>query len=239
MPAANSISAVFPCYNEQDSIRSVYESASGVLAKIGMDYEIILVNDGSTDRTPQIMDEIAARDSRVKIIHHRRNLGYGAAVRSGIRAGAGSLLFYSDGDGQFDLDELPPLLPLMQRYDVVSCYRLNRRDGAMRTFNAWCWTRLVRALFHLNLRDINCAFKLFKREVFEDMPLQSTGALIGAEILARAQRSGFSIVQVGVHHFPRTHGRQTGANPGVIFRACLELAGCYRRIKRQRHSPKK
>jgi len=228
----DSLSVFFPCYNEQDNIRRVYESAAKVLGNLGVDYELILVDDGSTDQTPQIVEAIAAADPRVTVVHHPANLGYGAALQSGIRAATKTLVFYTDGDGQFDLSELPALLPLMKRYDGVSCFRLDRRDGLHRKFNAWCWTRLVCLLFRMEFKDINCAFKLFKRRMFDGMELRSAGALINAEILARATRHGYAITQVGVHHFPRTCGRPTGANPRVIFRAFRELVKLHRQIHR-------
>jgi glycosyltransferase involved in cell wall biosynthesis len=230
--SVDSLSVFFPCYNEQDNIRRVYESAVKVLGQIGVDYEIILVDDGSTDQTPHIIDAIADADPRVTVVHHPTNLGYGAAVQSGIRAATKTLVFYTDGDGQFDLNELPPLLPLMKEHDLVSCFRLNRQDGVLRRLNAWCWTSLVCLLFRMKFKDINCAFKLYQRRIFDDMEMRSTGALINAEILARATRRGYSITQVGVHHFPRTRGRPTGANPRVIFRAFRELVKLYRQINR-------
>jgi glycosyltransferase involved in cell wall biosynthesis len=222
-PGADSLSVFFPCYNEQDNVRRVHESAAKVLGHIGVDYEVILVDDGSTDQTPQIADAIADADPRVKVVHHPANLGYGAAIQSGIRAATKTLVFFTDGDGQFDLNELPPLLPLMKEYDIVSCFRLNRQDGRLRKFNAWGWTSLVCLLFRMKFKDINCAFKLYRRRIFDDMELRSNGALINAEILARATRRRYAITQVGVHHFPRTRGRQTGAHPRVIFRAFREL----------------
>ena len=228
----DSLSVFFPCYNEQDNIRRVYESTAKVLGNLGVDYELILVDDGSTDHTPQIVDAIAAADPRVRVIHHPTNLGYGSALQSGFRAATRTLVFFTDGDGQFDLSELPPLLPLMQQHDIVSCFRLDRREGLNRKFNSWCWNRLVCLLFRMQIKDINCAFKLFKRQMFDDMELWSTGALINAEILARATRHGYSITQVGVHHFPRTCGRPTGAHPRVIFRAFRELVKLYRQINR-------
>ncbi len=227
-----SISVFFPCYNEDDNLRRVYESGSQVLKRMQIDYEIILINDGSTDGTAQIVNAIAAGDPRVRVVHHSHNLGYGSALQSGFRAATKALVFYTDGDGQFSLDELPPLIPLMKQYDIVSCFRLNRQDGLMRRLNAWCWTTLVGFVFRFKLKDINCAFKLYKRSIFIGMELQSTGALINAEILARATRRGCAITQVGVHHFPRTQGRQTGSNFTVIFRAFGELAKLSEQIKK-------
>jgi glycosyltransferase involved in cell wall biosynthesis len=197
---------------------------------MGIDYQIILVDDGSSDQTPKIIDTIAAADSQVTVIHHAVNLGYGSALKSGFRAATKTLVFFTDGDGQFDLNELPSIMPLMNRYDIVSCYRLNRQDSYVRRINAWCWTTFVCLLFHLRLKDINCAFKLYKRKVFESVEMQSTGALINTEILARANRHGFTITQVAVHHFPRIAGQQTGANPRVIFHAFWELVKLYKQI---------
>jgi len=221
--STNSISVFFPCYNEQDNVTRTIEQALSVLPQISSDYEVIIVDDGSSDATGQIADEIASRDSRVKVVHHRTNLGYGAALQSGFKAATKELVFYTDGDGQFDLNELPPLLPLMGQYDIVSCYRLNRQDSFMRKINAWCWTKLVCLLFGMKVRDIDCAFKLYRREIFDNIKMSSTGALIDAEILARAFRKGYTITQKGVHHYPRTAGSQTGAKPKVIFRAFKEL----------------
>jgi glycosyltransferase involved in cell wall biosynthesis len=229
-PRADSLSVFFPCYNEQDNIRRVYESASKVLERMGIDYQLILVDDGSRDQTPQIADVIAAADPRVTVIHHPANLGYGSALQSGFRAATKTLVFYTDGDGQFDMNELPPLMPLMKRYDIVSCFRLDRQDGLIRKFNALCWTSFVCCLFRMKLKDINCAFKLYKRHILDRIEMRSTGALINTEILARATRQGFGITQVGVHHFPRAKGRPTGANPRVVFRAFWELAKLYKQI---------
>ncbi len=218
-----SISVFFPCYNEQDNITRVVEQALTVLEKLNADFDVIIVNDGSSDRTGQIADEIAGQKDRVKVVHHRTNLGYGAALQSGFKAATKELVFYTDGDGQFDINEMPPLLRLMEQYDIVSCYRLNRQDNLIRKINGWCWTKLVCLLFGMKIRDIDCAFKLYKREIFDNIKVVSTGALIDAEILARAVRKGYRVTQQGIHHYPRTAGAQTGANLRVILRAFKEL----------------
>ncbi len=218
-----SVSVFFPCYNEQDNVARVVEEALAVLRKLNADFEVIIVDDGSSDATGRIADEICRQDGRIKVVHHPTNLGYGAALQSGFKAATKELVFYTDGDGQFDMNEMPPLLPLMAEYDVVSCYRLNRRDPFIRKVNGWCWTKLVCLLFGMGIRDIDCAFKLYKREIFDNIKLTSTGALIDTEILARAIRKGYRITQRGVHHYPRTAGTQTGANLRVIYRAFKEL----------------
>jgi len=226
-----SISVFFPCYNEQENVGRTVEKALEVLERLNADFEVIIVDDGSSDGTGQIADEIAGRDGRVKVVHHEGNLGYGAALQSGFKAATKEFVFYTDGDGQFDINEMPSLLALMERYDIVSCYRLNRQDSLIRKINGWCWTRLVCLVFGLKIRDIDCAFKLYKREIFDKIELSSIGALINAEILARAARKGYRITQKGVHHYPRTAGKQTGANLRVILRAFKELFKLQRQIR--------
>ena len=229
---AVSVSVFFPCYNEEDNITRATEQGIAVLEELKADYELIIVNDGSADSTGQIADEIAGKNPRIKVVHHQTNLGYGSALQSGFKAATKKLVFYTDGDGQFDISELPPLLPLIEHYDIVSCYRLNRQDPFIRKINAWCWTKLVCFLFGMRIRDIDCAFKLFKREIFDSIKMSSAGALIDTEILARALRKGYTVTQKGVYHYPRTAGVQTGANIKVIFRAFRELIELYKEIKK-------
>jgi len=222
----------FPCFNEQGNINGVVEKALAVLENLNADFEVIIVDDGSSDNTGKIADELAGKKNRVKAVHHQTNLGYGAALQSGFKAATKELIFYTDGDGQFDINEMPPLLVLMEQYDIVSCYRLNRQDNFVRKINAWCWTKLVCLLFGMKIRDIDCAFKLYKREIFDNIRLVSTGALIDAEVLARAVRKGYRVVQQGVHHYPRTAGAQTGANLRVIVRAFKELLQLWGQIRK-------
>jgi glycosyltransferase involved in cell wall biosynthesis len=229
---AVSISVFFPCYNEEGNVARTTEQALAVLKRLNADYEVIIVNDGSKDGTGRIADEIARRESKVKVVHHPTNRGYGAALQSGFRAAAKKLVFYTDGDGQFDMNEMPALLPLIKQYDIVSCYRINRQDNLMRRINAWCWTKLVCLLFRMKVRDIDCAFKLYKREIFDNIKMVSTGALIDTEVLARAIRKGYTITQKGVHHYPRTAGAQTGANLKVVLRAFRELFRLYDQIRK-------
>ncbi|MDY0356833.1 MAG: glycosyltransferase family 2 protein [Sedimentisphaerales bacterium] len=222
-PSAVSISVFFPCYNEQDNVARVAEQAVRVLEELAADYEIIIVDDGSVDATGRIADEIAAGNDRIRVLHHPRNLGYGAALQSGFHAARKELVFYTDGDGQFDIGEMPALLPLMAEYDIVSCYRIDRRDNLVRKINGWLWTKVTGLVFSLKVRDVDCAFKLYRRSLFDRITMESTGALIDTEILARAVRKGYTITQKGVHHYPRTAGRQTGASLRVVLRAFREL----------------
>jgi glycosyltransferase involved in cell wall biosynthesis len=218
-----SLSVFFPCYNEKDSVRSLTEKTLSVIAEICTDYEVILVDDGSSDGTSELADRLAHEYPAVRVVHHPQNKGYGAALQSGFRAATKEYVFYTDGDGQFDMAELPKLLPLIKAYDIVSAYRIRRQDNMVRKINAFFWTKLVCFLFNLKLKDIDCAFKLYKRNIFDHIEMHSTGALIDTEILARAQRKGYTIKQIGVHHYPRTAGQSSGANVSVILRAFKEL----------------
>jgi len=218
-----SISVFYPCYNEAENVVRTVEKSVQVLNSIDADLEIIIVDDGSTDQTGAIADSIANENPRLSVVHHPVNRGYGCALQSGFKAACKEFVFYTDGDGQFDINEMPPLLGLMDKYDIVSCYRLNRREGLARRFSGWCWTKLMCILFGFSLRDIDCGFKLYRREIFDKIKILSTGALVDTEILARAARKGYRITQVGVHHYPRTAGKATGANIRVILRAFKEL----------------
>ena len=222
-PKLSSLSIFFPCYNEVQSIRLLTEQCLKVAPTVSNDYEIILVDDGSTDGTGPLADALAAEYKAVRVIHHAQNSGYGAALQSGFRAAAKDYVFYTDGDGQFDVGEIALLLGLIEKYDIVSAYRLNRREGLIRKLNALGWATLVNFLFRLHLKDIDCAFKLYKRAVFDTISMNSTGALIDTEILARAKRRGYTIGQIGVHHYPRIGGQATGAKIGVILKAFREL----------------
>jgi glycosyltransferase involved in cell wall biosynthesis len=227
-----SISVFFPCYNEASNVGSMVEKTIPVLTSLTADFEIILVNDGSSDGTAEIIDRLAEKNPCVKAVHHHQNSGYGAALQSGFRAACKDLVFYTDGDAQFDIGELAAIMPLIRQYDIVSCYRLDRKEGLIRKINGWCWSRLVCRIFSMKIKDIDCAFKLFKRRIFDDIEMHSTGALIDTEILARAVRKGYTVTQAGVHHYPRTAGEQTGANLGVILKAFKELYKLRRQILR-------
>ena len=217
------LSVFFPCHNEEDNIAALVPKTLTVLAQISDDYEVIIVNDGSTDETAQVAEALAGQDPKVRVVTHAINQGYGSALQSGFRAATKEWVFYTDGDGQFDIAELPGLLEWTDQADIITCFRIERAESGLRRFNAWAWSQLVSRLFKLNIRDIDCAFKLYKREIFDVIEMRSTGALIDAEILARARNAGYTLVQTGVHHYPRRAGTQSGASLKVIFRAFREL----------------
>ncbi|MCD4831821.1 MAG: glycosyltransferase family 2 protein [Anaerohalosphaeraceae bacterium] len=226
-----SLSVFFPCYNESANIETLITKALVVIEPLGIDFELIIIDDGSSDGMGELAERLAEQNDKIRVIHHEKNYGYGTALQSGFKACQKEYIFYTDGDGQFDMGELPGLMPYMADYDIVSCYRIKRQDSIIRKLNAFCWTCLVSLLFRLKLRDIDCAFKLYKRSVFDDMPLLSTGAMIDTEVLARAKRKGCKIYQTGVQHYRRTAGQQTGANLKVILRAFKELFVLHKRIR--------
>ncbi len=225
------VSVFYPCYNEEANVERTTRAAIAACDRLFTDYEIIIVNDGSKDRTAEIADRLAAEHPRVRAVHNSPNRGYGGALQRGFREATKEYVFYTDGDGQFDFEEMDKLIPLMSKFDIVSGYRLDRQDPLPRKLNAFCWGTLVNLLFGLGIRDVDCAFKIYPRRLFDEIEMHATGALIDTEILARAQRRGYTIGQVGVHHYPRTAGQQTGANFKVILRAFRELFRLYHNIR--------
>jgi glycosyltransferase involved in cell wall biosynthesis len=223
MAEAISISVVLPCYNEQGNIKRVAGEVLGFLKDKISDFEIIIVDDGSRDDTAAIAGSLSQKDCCINVVRHTSNLGYGAALKTGFRNASKDFIFLTDGDGQFDIRELPKLLGLIAKNDIVSGYRIRRRDSFVRGIYGLLWGKLINFLFGFNLKDINCAFKLYKKHVLKNMEIKSNGAFIHAEIYARAKMKGCRIAEVGVSHYPRKKGSQTGADLKVIFRAFKEL----------------
>jgi glycosyltransferase involved in cell wall biosynthesis len=230
-----SLSFFFPALNEEDHVRAVVADALRTLPTFADDLEVIVVDDGSTDKTGAIADELARSDPRVRVVHHQARRGYGGAVRSGLATSRKSWIFFTDGDRQFDLTDLSRLIAVADGVDAVVGYRLKRADPGRRRFVAWVYNRVIRVLFGGAWRDVDCAFKLFRRDVFERVPLErvrSNGAFFSAELLIALHRARVPVRQVGVRHFPRTAGEEKGAPPRVIARAMRELLGLRLRLWR-------
>lgn len=221
-----SISVTMPAYNEAENIADMVEDVIKVISELTYDYEVIVVDDGSTDGTAEVVKSIAKKYPQLRLIQHPVNQGYGAAVFDGLTNATKELVFFTDSDRQFDLREIKKLLDLIDDADLVVGYRAPRRDPFMRKVNGWGWSMLVTLLFGYTARDIDCAFKLMRRGVIEHLKdkVKSRGATFSAEFLVRAKRSGFRIREVPIRgHRPRTAGSQTGARPDVILRAFKEL----------------
>src|SRR5438093_4699462 len=225
------ISLVLPAHNEEPNIRAVVEEAKQVLPTAFTDYEVIVVNDGSKDRTLEIAQEMASEDPHVRVVNHPVNRGYGAALTSGFNAAEGDYIMFMDSDRQFDINDVHLLTPYVEDYDIVAGYRIKRSDPAHRLLNAAIFGLAVRLLFDIQIRDIDSAFKIFHAEVLRGINLESPGALINTEILAKAKVQGCDLTQVGVNHYPRLEGEQSGASFKVVFRAFREILRLWWRMR--------
>jgi glycosyltransferase involved in cell wall biosynthesis len=218
----------FPAYNEQENVERTVELA---LAEIGPmvdgSIEVLIVDDGSSDRTPELADALAAGDPRVRV-HHQANRGYGGALQAGFANAHGELICFSDGDLQFDLTEMRRLLDRLggggKPVDAVIGFRIKRRDPFHRIFIAKTYNAIVSVAFGLRVRDIDCAMKLFRREVFDGLRLDAEGPFLSAELLIKLRARGVRIAQVGVNHYPRAAGTNTGASFLKILRTFRDLA---------------
>lgn len=227
------LSVVLPAYNEEANVERVVREVNDWLDRSGLDAEIVVVNDGSHDRTGEILERLKTGIPRLQPQNHPVNRGYGAALRTGFDAARKTYVFYMDGDGQFHIDDLDKVLPLASEDCIVTGYRIERRDPFVRRLNAKLFGGwLVRVLLGVRVRDLNCAFKLIPKKVLNAITLESTGALINAELYGRSIRKGFAIREVGVHHYPREAGVQTGAHLGVIVRAFYDLFRLRQKIVR-------
>jgi glycosyltransferase involved in cell wall biosynthesis len=225
------LSIILPAYNEEANIERAMTAATKVGERLCTRHEVIVVDDGSSDATAALVRAAGEADPRIRLIAHEQNRGYGHALRSGFAAATLDLVFFTDADNQFDLEELEAFLPSIEHADVVAGFRYNRQDPFIRRFFAKGWNAVVRVLFYAPVRDIDCAFKLFRRDVFKDINLEAMGAMVSTELMVRIARSGKSVVEIGVTHYPRTAGKARGADPRVILRALIELRRMYVRLR--------
>ena len=233
-----SLSVVVPAFNEAQNIQNTVRGLLEILPELVGEFEVIVVDDGSRDSTRRLAEESARQDARVRTLHHPHNRGYGAALKSGILASRMEYIFFTDADGQFDLEDLGGLLRHAGGHDIIAGYREQRSDPWPRRVNGVAWGLLVDGLFDLGVKDVDCAFKVFHRRVFDRIPIHSVGAFVNTEILVRARAEGFSIDQVPVRHFPRRYGRQSGADLQVVAKAFSELWRLYGDLKTVQRRPK-
>lgn len=227
----SSLSVFFPCFNEEPNVELFVEEALNILPNIAKKFEIIVVNDGSSDGTGKIATSLARKNPFIRAIHHKRNLGYGAALRSGFQAARYDWVFFTDGDLQFRLSQLKKLIPHTEKYDVIIGYRKKRAEGAFRALNARLFKLYIDILFRVHVRDIDCAFKLFKTDVIQSLDLTSSGAFISAEFLYKLKKKHELFKQIPVDHHERQYGSPTGNNPKVIIKAGLEALRLYVSMK--------
>ncbi|MBE9508040.1 MAG: glycosyltransferase family 2 protein [Chloroflexi bacterium] len=228
-----SLSIVLPAHNEEENVASAVAEVSGVAQQLGMDYEIILVNDGSTDRTGEISRDLAQRVPNFRLVEHHPNRGYGGSLKAGFAAATKDLVAFFPADKQFVFSEIRQLLERIDEADVVSGYRANRQDPFIRRLNAFGWNTLIRLLFGHLCHDIDCGFKLFRREILDRVTIVSDGAMIDTEFLAGAKARGYRIAEVPVTHLPRVAGEATGANVKVIAKAFRDLVSFRLRLSRE------
>jgi glycosyltransferase involved in cell wall biosynthesis len=235
----SSLSIVIPAYNEEENVAITVEEVSAIAQQLEMDYEIILVNDGSTDRTGEIGHDLEQRILNCRLVEHHPNRGYGGALKAGYAAATTELIAYVPADNQFDFRQVDRFLAQIDGADIVCGYRANRQDNVIRKFNAFGWNTLVRLLFGYLCRDIDCGFKMFRRNVLERVNLVSNGAMIDTEFLAGARARGMRIAEVPVTHRPRVAGEATGANLKVIIKAFRDLLRFRQRLSQELRDEKR
>lgn len=204
------ISIVLPAYNERQNLPIVVDRAFAVLPRLVSSFELILVDDGSADGTREAALELMREHHPVvRLAVHEHNRGYGAAIRTGFAHANGDLVFYTDSDNQFDLADLEHFLPLMGEWDLIVGFRVYRYDTVLRSLLSWVYNRIVRILFRVRVRDVDCAFKLFRREVLEKIVIESDDFFVDAELVAKARKWNFRLLEKGVRHYPRVAGETT------------------------------
>ncbi len=221
-------------YNEEGYIRRSIRAATAILRELEADYEIIVVDDASTDATGAIADELAGADPRLRVLHHQKNRTLGGTLRTGFAAAGKELVLYADADLPFDMQELGRAVRLLDYHeaDVLSAYRFDRTsEGLRRMLYSFVYNRLVRSAFGLWLKDVNFGFKLFRRTVLEGMALRSEGSFIDVELLVRARNAGARIIQIGVDYFPRSRGVSTLSSGRVIRRILAEMWSLRRELR--------
>ena len=218
------ISVFFPAYNDAGSIALLVERAHETLESLAGDFEVIVVNDGSTDSTQGVLDELARRRPALRVIRHERNRGYGGALRSGFAAATKEFVFYTDGDGQYDVRELEKLVPLLtEGVDIVNGYKLKRADDASRKVIGAAYNRLAHLLFRIPVRDVDCDFRLIRRRALERVRLTSTSGVICVELVHKLCAAGSRFAEAPVQHYPREHGRSQFFTARRVARTALDL----------------
>ena len=233
MAKLSELSVFFPAYNEEANIAKTVKEAAKILPQVASKYEIIIIDDGSRDKTGEIADQLAKGNEFIRVIHHHPNQGYGASLKSGFYNSRYLWIACTDSDGQFDFSEITNFLKMSGEVDLVVGFRLNRQDPFPRKLFGWGWTKLANILLGISVKDVDCGFKLVKKKVIEQIPKleSSRGGMISPELLAKAKKEGFKIAEVGVHHYPRKIGQQSGADLKVIINSFADLIKLWWKIR--------
>jgi len=233
------ISVFFPAFNDAGSIGTLVEAALEVLPNLTNDFEVIVVNDGSTDATADILNELARTNPLVRIIHHQRNLGYGAALQSGFRTARKDLIFYTDGDGQYDVRELPKLRRLLtDEVDVVNGYKIKRADAGSRKALGAIYNQIARFLFQLPIRDVDCDFRLLRRSQVQELEINSSTGAVCVELVSKLHKAGCVFVETPVSHHPRVHGNSQFFTYRRVWETAVDFSFLWLRMMRTAHSNK-
>jgi glycosyltransferase involved in cell wall biosynthesis len=225
---APGLSVFFPAYNDSGTIASLVISARQTAASLTDNFEVIVVDDGSADRTAQIVDELARTYADVKVVHHPRNRGYGAALRSGFAAATRELVFYTDGDAQYDPTEMAILWRALRTdVDVVNGYKISRSDPFHRIVIGRLYHHFVKLLFGLTVRDVDCDFRLLRRSIFDRVSLETSSGVICLEMMKKIQDAGFTVAEVPVHHYHRVYGRSQFFNFRRLFKTAVDVAALW------------
>jgi glycosyltransferase involved in cell wall biosynthesis len=225
-----SLSIVLPAYNEEANIERAVEQCVATASRLAKQFEVIVVDDGSSDGTGGVVEGLVRHGhSKVRLLAHHTNRGYGAALRTGVTSARYDFVFFMDSDNQFDVSELEYFLPLMDEYEMVTGFRVYRYDTVLRCMLSWIYNRLVGVLFRLRVRDVDCAFKLMRREVVQQVSIECDNFFVNTELLAKARKWNFRIAEKGVRHYPRTAG-ETTVRPSDIPRTLATVFSMWRRI---------
>lgn len=232
------LSIFFPAYYDEKNIEKVVHKTVEVAEELTSqrrikDYEITIIEDGSPDKTALVADELARLYPKVKVIHHEKNMGYGATLYEGFKIAKFDYVFYTDGDNQFDIEELKKFVALLPYSDIVVGYRKKKQYSGYRKFTSLVYNFALRFVFGIDYIDIDCAFKLFKRDLFDKITIRTKDAFIDAEIMIKAKRLGYTSTELGVKHLPRVDGISTAARPSIILRTIKEMFKYWRELKKE------
>ena len=236
MTLIKELSVFLPCFNEEGNLLKTVSNVNENLQKVAQKWEILIIDDGSTDRTPDLADSLAKKDVRIKVIHHQPNQGYGGAVKSGLYGAKYQWVSFIDADGQFDFKEIKDFIRKQEETSadmVIGWYR-KRRVPFLRKINTFVWQSLVFLLFRLRVKDIDCGFKLINKKVITSIPRleSSRGAFISSEFLIKARKAGFKIIEIPIHHYPRLKGQATGAKLNVIIQSFKDLFALWGKLRK-------
>jgi len=236
MTKLSSLSVFFPAYNEEKNITPLVKQSLDFLPQVANKFEIIVINDGSEDGTKAVANKLAQEFKQVKVVSHTKNRGYGAALKTGIKTSQMDWIFFTDADLQFDITELESFIPHTKKHPIILGYRANRAEGFSRARNAYLFKVFIDLLFRLHVKDIDCAFKLFRADTIQSLKIDSNGAFTSSEILYKLKKNHITFKQLPVTHYTRRWGNSTGANWKVIAKAGYEATRLYLQLKWQRVS---